>query len=457
VGVGIICMDFLGKTVTLMGLGMYKTGSGVAAARFLAPRVKKLIITDTKSKKELTGQIKLLQKYENIVWRLGGHRESDFVKTDWVIRNPDVPSSSSFLVLARKHHVPIDNDITLFLGFHGLEEAIGVTGTRGKTTTVHLIYEMLKRFDGAAFMAGNVGVSPLTQQAWFDPARPAVLELSSFLLHEFGTRKFSPHIAVFTNLYPDHLNKYASLKEYAADKEYIFAFQKEDDWLVANADDAHVCGAARRAPARVLWFSARLAVKAGAYVKNGWIVFCFGGKEERVIPLKEWQLRGQHNVYNLLGAVAAARVYGVPVELIRQAARDFKGVPYRLEYVRTVDGVRYYNDSAATSPEGAIAALRSFPSQKIVLISGGNSKGLDLAGLNKEIKKHVRVLIKMSGNVSADLPTGVDVRDLKEAVELAHSSARKGDVVLLSPGLTWLPTINEFKRGDEFKKLVSHL
>jgi len=450
-------MDWRAKTVTLIGLGTYKTGSGIAAARFFAPRVKKLIITDLRSRRELAAQMKQLARYKNIVWHLGGHQKQDFIKTNWIIRNPDVPANSSFLALAQKHKIPVDNDVTLFLSFHGVEEVVGVTGTRGKTTTTNLVYEMLRLYDAGAFMAGNVGTSPLLKREWFDPARPAVLELSSFLLHEFGPKKMSPHIAVYTNLYPDHLNKYTSFTAYAADKNNIFKFQKAGDWLVANADDSRVVAAARKAPAGVLWFSARRVMKAGAYIKNGWVVFSYNKKTERVMPLKEWTLPGEHSVYNLLAAVAAARGYGVPAALIRKAAAAFKGVPYRLEHVRTLDGVEYYNDSTATSPEGALAALRAFPAGKIVLISGGNSKGLVLDELNKEIKKRVRILFKVPGTMSGVLPPGIMVEDLKEAVRLARTFARRGDVVLLSPGLTWLPTINEFKRGDEFKKLVRRL
>ena len=217
---------FKDKTITLMGLGSFETGSGISAALFLAPLCKELIVTDMKSAASLARPLQKLEQFSNITLHLDGHRDEDFIKTDWIIRNPDVPASSPFLKTARENNIPIDNDVTLFLKLFGTENVIGVTGTRGKTTVTHLIHAMLKQEFPGAQIGGNVGVSPLTFLNEIEKDDPVVLELSSFMLHDL---KQSPHIVVWTTLYEDHLNKYESAKHYLADKQNLFKKQTKDD------------------------------------------------------------------------------------------------------------------------------------------------------------------------------------------------------------------------------------
>jgi UDP-N-acetylmuramoylalanine--D-glutamate ligase len=430
---------FAGKTVTLMGLGGFATGSGISAALFLAPRAKKLIITDMKDAAALAVPLKRLAKYKNIVLHLAGHRESDFIKTDWVVRNPDVPASSPYLALARAHHIPVDNDVTLFLRLFGAERVIGVTGTRGKTTTTHLIHAMLAREFPGAMMGGNMGVSPLTFLTKLRADAPVVLELSSFMLHDFLERKQSPHISVWTTCYPDHLNKYDSFEQYVGDKCAIFRFQQEGDVKVINADDAIVRAQEKLGSAHTYRYSAKRDGQKFAH------------------EIAASRLIGQHNIGNVMAATIAARAAGVSDKNIRAAIRAFRGVPYRLELIRTRRGVHWYNDSTATSPEATIAALASFPGKRVHLITGGNSKGSDLGALAKAMRKQAHTIIRVPGNANDGLPQGIDVADLPEAITHAASIAHDGDIVLFSPGLTWLPGINEFKRGDWFVDLVKKL
>ena len=264
--------DFRGKIVTVMGLGEYKNGSGIGAVRFLLGKAKRIIITDIKSEKDLAEQIASVEMWQKsipfnkvrteVLWRLGGHKKHDFEKVDMVVRNPDVPLSSPFLSYARQNRIPIENDITLFLQIYGVEQVIGVTGTRGKTTTTHLIYEMISAEHKDARIGGNVGESPLL---WLTGAQgeeflkkhpPVVLELSSFMLNNFNDFKKSPHVSVVTNLYPDHLNKYKDFDEYARDKEQIFLHQQPGDVIILNADDTRVAAFAKRgASGKVLFFS----------------------------------------------------------------------------------------------------------------------------------------------------------------------------------------------------------
>lgn len=427
---------FAGKTVTLMGLGGFAKGSGISAALFLAPRVKRLVITDMKDAVALAAPLKRLAKYKNITLRLGGHDARDFTDTNWVVRNPDVPASSPFIAMARKKGIPVDNDVTLFLKLVRTERVIGVTGTRGKTTTTHLIHAMLAREFPGAMMGGNVGVSPLTFITKLRADAPVVLELSSFMLHDFADLKASPHISVWTTLYPDHLNKYDSLEAYIDDKRNIFRYQLEGDVKVVNADDATVRAQESLGSAHTYRYSAKRDQHAF----------------EREISAS--RLIGQHNIGNVMAATIAARAAGVSDKNIRAAIRAFRGVPYRLELIRSRRGVRWYNDSTATSPEATMAALAAFPDTRVHLITGGNSKGSDLAALARVMRARAHTIIRVPGNANDGLPKGVDVADLPEAVAHAASVAHDGDVVLFSPGLTWLPRINEFKRGDWFVELV---
>lgn len=456
-----------------MGLGAYQKGSGVGTARFLLGRAKRLIITDIKSEKDLAEQIERVRGWQKslppskvkteVMWRLGGHKKEDFEKVDMVVRNPDVPWNSPFLSFARQNRIPIENDITLFLRMYGVEQVVGVTGTRGKTTTTYLIYEMIRAEHAYARIGGNIGESPLL---WFAGARgqellskhpPVALELSSFMLHNFKDLKKSPHVSVLTNLYQDHLNKYKDFDEYVHDKEQIFLHQGVNDTVVLNADDARVAASAPHARGRVLFFSLKKKVKDGACIEDKWFVLCVKGISKKIMPVSSMKLLGAHNQANILAALCAARAYGVTTISMKKVISTFKGVPNRLELIVRSRGVSWYNDCTSTSPEAAIAGLRSFPARKIILITGGNTKGSDLTELASVIKERARDVILFPGNANKNLPAGHAVADIQEAVKKAHAMARKDDAVLLSPGLTWLPVINEFKRGEEFIKEVKKL
>lgn len=465
--------DFSHTTVTVMGLGAYTKGSGLGAVRFLLGRAKRLIITDMKSEKDLAENIAQVRAWQKIlpfgavqtevVWHLGGHRKEDFEKVDMVVRNPDVPWYAPFLSFARQNRIAIENDITLFARAYGMEHIIGVTGTRGKTTTTHLVYEMLKTEYPHARIGGNMGESPLL---WLKGAEgdevlkkhpPAVLELSSFMLNNFKDLKQSPHVSIFTNFYQDHLNKYNNMDEYFNDKEQIFLHQRAEDTLVLNADDERVAACRERAPGRVVFFSLKKKVKEGACIEDGWFVLRSRGISARVAPVVSMKLLGVHNQANILAALCAARAHGIQPAHMKKVIAHFKGVPNRLELIACARGVSWYNDCTSTSPEAAIAGLYSFPARTVVLITGGNSKGSDLNALAHAIRERAREVILFPGNANTHLPAGHAVADIKQAVAKAHALARKGDVVLLSPGLTWLPVINEFKRGEEFIQEVNHI
>lgn len=445
------------KKTVLMGLGGFAGGSGIASAKFLLGLTEKLIITDLKDRRALQKQIKKLKPSKKIIWHLGGHKKEDFETADWVVRNPDVPPSSPFLTIARKRKIPIDNDITLFFRAYGTDKVVGVTGTRGKSTTTALTHAMIKNQCPGAKLGGNIGQSPLNFLKKLKK-EPVVLELSNFQLSDLPTIKMSPHVAVWTNLYPDHLNKYPSIKEYIDDKKNIFKYRKPDDTAVLNWDNVitRKIGQQIKNP---LFFSLNKKQKNGAYVKNSWFVFAENSRETKVAKLTDSCLLGEHNQMNTLAAICAAHAYGAGWPAIRKAIREFKGVPNRLEVFYKTKNLTVINDCTATSPQATLAALKSLPAKKIILISGGNSKGSNLSEMAKIIDARVRLLIAVPGNATADLfrrtkIPSLHAADLKDAVQTALLLKRKGEIILLSPGLTWLPLLNEFERGKLFKKLI---
>ncbi|MCX6779263.1 MAG: UDP-N-acetylmuramoyl-L-alanine--D-glutamate ligase, partial [Candidatus Magasanikbacteria bacterium] len=344
------------------------------------------------------------------------------------------------------------------------------------STTTSLIHAMVKAQSKGALLGGNIGESPLRfLKAAQKQKAPVVLELSNFQLSDLGTIKISPHIGVWTNLYPDHLNKYPSMQEYEADKMKIFQYQKAGDVAILNWDNEETKwigqSLEKNGPKdrKVLWFSLKKKPQNGAYIKNGYFIFVEKGKEVKVCKISVTKLLGEHNLANTLAAICAARSFGVSWMAIKKAIGTFKGVPNRLELIKEIKGVKFYNDCTATSPQATMAALKSFSAGKIILITGGNSKGSPLQELAKLMAEKTKALIFMPGKVNEELCRQVvlnsrknlipiiDVEILKEAVKKSLVLAKKGDVVLLSPGLTWLPWQNEFERGEEFVKIVKKI
>lgn len=415
-----------------MGLGVIEKGSGFSAARFLARKGARVIVTDHKKKSQLNpSTINQLKKFKNIQLVLGKHRKEDFKGRDLVVRNPGVHWDSEYLAVAGKEGTPIVNDLSLF--FNEIKDkdvkVVGVTGTRGKTTTTFLIYEILrKKFKNKVWIGGNVGNSPLNFVDDIKKGDIVVLEVSSFQLHELKKERFN--VAVMTNLLPDHLNFYRSMAEYRKDKENILKNQTEDDYVVLNRRDPVVNKMIHHTPAYGYYFTE--------------------------IDFTPKHIKGRHNLANADAAMRVADIFKVSKKAARQVVENFRGVPNRLELVREHQGREFYNDTTATSPDAGVAALSAFEND-IILISGGNSKGLDLKQFSQEIAKKAKILILLPGNANKDLPAGLEAVDMKDAVKKAWELSEEGDVILLSPGLTWLPVMNEFMRGEQFVKEVKKI
>jgi UDP-N-acetylmuramoylalanine--D-glutamate ligase len=461
---------FKGKKVTVFGLGLNM--GGVGTVRFAAEHgAREIVVTDIKTREELAPSIEKLEKYKHITYVLGQHRPEDFSHTDLVIKNPGIPWTNEYIKLAEKSGVPVEMDSSLFFRFCKAP-IIGVTGTKGKTTTATLIAHILERVGRDVVRVGIGQVGVLSALAKVTPESVVVFELSSWRLSALGRMKQSPHIAVLTNLYSDHLNYYGTMQAYAADKRFIFLFQKNNDVLVANIDSGFVRDMAQDTPGNLGWFSATGPIDGdGVWRADGMLFTSMQGKESVLLPIEKVPLKGEHNISNVLAAAGAALAAGLTIEEIRSGIESFPGVPHRLERIAEKRGVRYFNDTAATIPEAAIAALRVFD-QPVILIAGGSDKRLEFGAFADEILARSKALILFKGAgtdkliqaLKERLPESekeyrfVVVESMGKAVELAARGADEGDTVLLSPGAASFGIFrNEFDRGEQFTARVEEL
>lgn len=462
-------MDFKNKRILVMGLGIH--GGGLGVARFLAQHGADVTVTDLRTADLLTSSLQALAGLP-IRYVLGEHREQDFRSTDMVVRNPGVPASSPFLQIARAAGATIEMEMSLFFRLCP-GPIFGITGTKGKTTSTMLAGAMLTQRYPDTIIAGNLRVSALEALPRITSTTPVVLELSSFALEGLGEAQLSPHYAAVTNLSADHLDRYASMQAYAEAKAHIWRYQRTQDVLVLPADDALVLSMAQDAPAQHSYFGATLPAQVFHGRRVGWhahkLLYQDANQEQLLCDLEDVRLRGSHNLANIALAAALAYAAGVLPEQIRAAVRSFQGVPYRQEYVRELHGVQYVNDTAATAPEAAIAALKSF-SQPIVLIAGGANKQLPFEGLAQAINRYARAVLLLEGTATPllleQLQAGTGHKtavygpyaNLESAVQQARQIAQEGDVVLLSPGCASFGMFrNEFHRGDEFRRIVEGL
>ncbi|HQK63673.1 MAG TPA: UDP-N-acetylmuramoyl-L-alanine--D-glutamate ligase [Candidatus Staskawiczbacteria bacterium] len=429
---------YKGKKIVIMGLGLH--GGGVAAARFFCSQESDVLVTDLKTEDQLADSIKKLAGLP-IKYTLGGHKEEDFLTADLIVKNPDVPWSSPYIEISKKHNIEVQTDISLFFKLSGAF-IIGVTGTKGKTTTASLIYHLLKEKFENLFLAGNNGVSTFELLDKVRAGDKVVLELSSFELEGLDV---SPNIAVVTNIMQDHLNRYSGMQDYIEAKKNIFKFQNFGDTLFLNEDDSIVRQFSGEAKSKVIFFS--------------------GSK----IDLSEMKIFGDHNKANVAAAVAVAKFMEVGNSDIEKSLKTFNGPAARQEFVAEVSGVKYFNDTTATIPEAVVAAIDAFssrfPAAKIFLICGGVYKGVDYLEMTGRIKEKSVFVILLPGNASekieehlSDYEDMVEVSSMQEAVKTASELAKAGDLVVLSPAASSFNMFkNEFDRGNEFIKSVKSL
>ncbi|HET9014204.1 MAG TPA: UDP-N-acetylmuramoyl-L-alanine--D-glutamate ligase [Thermomicrobiaceae bacterium] len=453
-----------GQRALVMGLGTRHGGVGVA--RYLAGAGAEVTVTDLRPAAELGGALEALAGLP-IRYVLGEHRPEDFTGSDLVVRNPGVPADSPWLALARSSGARIEMEMTLF--FRACSAPIvGITGTKGKTTTSTLCAGILQVDHPDTVLAGNMGASALDALPRITPTTPVVLEISSFQLEGMGEHGQSPHVAVITNISQDHLNRYPSFDAYVEVKRNIARFQQPGDWLIVNRDDPLSWASRAAGPAATLPFGRGLDADTGASLDGDRLVWRDGGREIDLCDAGELKLTGAHAALDALAATAAAIAAGAAAEDARRGLLAAEPVRDRQERVATVGGVLYVNDTTATAPAAVMAALDAFRERPVVLIAGGAGKGADLAAVLGRVAAEVKGVVLLDGSATPEFRRLLDVAGahpvlgpfsvMDEAVRAATALAVAGDVVLLSPGVASFGIFrDEFERGEAFRRAVERL
>jgi len=448
--------EFLkGKQVLVMGLGRF--GGGVDVAKFAADAGAKVTITDLAPAEQLSDSISKLEKFPDIEFHLGSHDPADFQEADIIIANPAVAPGNAYLQLARRHGKFVTSQMSIFFELCPAR-IIGITGANGKSTTAALTAHLLKNTsDENVWLSGNIGNEPLlTIMEQIKPSDLVVLELSSFQLEQLAEIEQAPDVALLTNLTPNHLDRYGTFAVYCNAKENIFKFQEQ--------------GAEHPA---VSIFNAEDDIAAKWYEKyrkdTARICLTFSADDVSEQMRSSFTLPGRASLSNLAAAVTVARYLGADEKQVTHALASFKPLPHRLEFIAQINGVRWYNDSKATTPRGAMVALEAFDEPRII-IAGGSDKNLAFDELGQKIAENAKAAIligqtaeKIAGAVrdashgNRNLHIRI-VRSLAEAVKVAGQLAVDGDVVLLSPACASYDMFENYEhRGREFVKLVKAL
>ncbi|PYX30730.1 MAG: UDP-N-acetylmuramoyl-L-alanine--D-glutamate ligase [Acidobacteria bacterium] len=447
-------MELKDKRVLVVGLGK----SGVASALFLKAHGARVTVSDTKSGDELRNEIPVLLDH-GITVETGGHGERTFRGQDLIVVSPGVPVDAAQLVQAWALGESVIGEIELAAQFLP-GPIVAITGSNGKTTTTTLTGEILSAGGLPTLVGGNIGTPAISLAERAKPETVIVLEVSSFQLETIQT--FRPTVAVVLNVTPDHLDRHRTLNAYVNAKARIFENQQPRDFAVLNMDDPTCVAMGPRTRAQVFWFSRQKEVALGACVRDGMIVFRDGTGEREVLPVADIPLKGLHNLENVLAAVCAGALMGCAPEKIQQAVREFKAVEHRLEFVVTIRGVDYYNDSKATNVDATIKALESFPAN-IHLILGGKDKGSDYTALNELLQKRAKRVYTIGAaaeKIESQIK-GVEVvhaETLENALRKANAVAQAGDVVLLAPACASFDQFKNYEqRGQVFKEIVRGL
>jgi UDP-N-acetylmuramoylalanine--D-glutamate ligase len=426
--------DLAGRRVTVVGLGRF--GGGVGVTQWLVRQGAAVTVSDAAPPEKLADSLNQLAGMD-ITLHLGGHEEADFLDADLLVVNPAVPETAPLLVRAMQQGIPATTEINLFIQRCPCP-MVGITGTVGKSTTTAMTGEILsRRF--TTHVGGNIGRSLLLDLPAIQPDHRAVLELSSFQLDRLPWIAASPHVALVTNLLPNHLDRHGTMNAYADAKKNIFRFQGPEDVLLLNRDDEGLLDWAEESPGRVETFSAK------------------DTPFELLVP-------GRHNQANAQAAWAIARQFNIGRPTAAAALAEFRGLPHRLQLVAENDGVQYWNDSKCTTPAGAVVALNSFPAGKSILLAGGYDKHVSFEALGRLAANRAKAVLcygataqqiddACRGHGSAAVET---LPDLPAAIDRATALAEPGDAVLLSPACASYDQFTNYEqRGEMFIQHVT--
>lgn len=451
-------MEFNNKNIVVVGAGI----SGIAVATILAGKGASVTLNDNKKEEALLHDVSPARE-AGVHIALGYQDNSILEGADMLVISPGVPVTIPLVREAEARHIPVIGEVEVA---YQLCKApmVAITGTNGKTTTTTLLGELMKTAKDDVVVGGNIGMALSKETEAVSEDGIVVAEISSFQLER--VQDFCPTVAAILNVTPDHIDRHGTVDNYRLTKERIFAQQGEGDYVVLNYDEPVVREMKERVPSTVFYFSRKEELTNGMFVKDGAIVLNWNGETTAVCPLADLQIKGDHNVENALAACSVAFLAGVKIADMRAVLAGFGGVEHRIEPVRELDGVGYYNDSKATNPESSIKALEAF-SDGIVLIAGGHDKMTDLTEFMTKIKERVTHLILIGEaagrfreeaekmGVTSIIDAGFS---MEEAVKIAREKAKAGEAVVLSPACSSYDMFNNFEeRGREFKRFVHAL
>ncbi len=439
--------EIAGRKVLILGLGLQ--GGGVGAAKFFHEMDAKIRVSDLKSEKKLASSLAKLEHLQIEKYVLGEHRIEDIDWADIILLNPDIPHDADVVQYAMFKKKELQMEEALFTKLSPVD-IVGVTGTRGKTTTTMIAYELIKT-QYPTFIDGNVAGSEtlMTLLEMQDENTQVVLELSSFQLFGFHIDKISPHIAVLTNIYEDHLNRYKNMEEYIHDKEAIYLYQQPRDYLIYN---------------KKLYHDELVSIPNNYLSKK----IIFDSKNVNSYDLK---LKGEHNRENYSASLKVAQILNIDDANIRRVFANFSGVPFRQEEIGEVNGITFINDTTATTPKAAEIAIDRYKNKGLILIAGGNSKKCNFDIFAQKASQYAKKIILLKGNATEDFKSKLIANlagktekvskvydNFESAVENAYQSATRGDNIVLSPGFTSFGMFeNEFDRGRQFNEAVKKI
>ena len=448
-------MELAGKRVLVVGLGR----TGVATAEFLLRRGARVTVSELRPEAELPVAAAALRSLGARV-ECGGDRADAFEQAELIIPSPGVPLTLPEFMVARRRGIELMSELE-FAGRFLRGIVVAVTGSNGKTTTTALLGKIFGASGRSTQVGGNIGTPLVGLVDTSAEDTVHIVEVSSFQLEAISS--FHPRVAVLLNITPDHLDRHVSLADYIAAKARLFAYQTSADAAILNADDPLSAGLADQVRARRFAFSRQHPVETGAFVSNGDIIFAQGGAREKLFPRTTIRLKGDHNLENVLAAVAAARVLEVPPGVISSAVAAFAGVEHRLEFVARLDEVDYYNDSKATNVDAALKAIAAFP-DSLLIILGGKDKGADFQPLAEPLRHRCRRALLIGAAAEkirrqlADSVPCERIETLPQAVARARALARPGDTVLLAPACASFDQFENFEhRGRVFKEEVRRI
>lgn len=450
-------MDLKDKNVLVLGLGI----SGVSTVKALDKLGANMVISDTKSQEELKDYIDEIKDID-VKYVLGTNKVL-LEDIDLIVKSPGVPLDLQIIKEAKTKDIEVITDLELAYRINPNRNIIAITGTNGKTTTTTLTGEYFKKAGYNTYVMGNIGVGVLWNMINSRDDDIFVIEASSFQLE--NTYEFKPKISLILNITPDHLNWHKTFKNYVNAKKKIFKNQGKDEYTVLNYDDPLLRDMKDEIKSNLIWFSVDKELSKGIYIEDGYIVIDDGNEIKKVVKTEEIKILGKHNLENALASVAVGWIMGLDIDIIRDVLKTFPGVEHRIEYVDTIDGVKFYNDSKGTNSDASIKAIEAV-SSPIILIAGGMDKGTEFDDFILSFNGKVKALVLLGETKEKIKETAYKygfekvylVKDMEEAVRKSFQLANRGDNILLSPACASWDMYHSFEaRGEHFKGIVSSL